>query len=130
MSESSPHRLRNVMYRTPAVTSVGGRDGSVRSADGLLELQIALPKEMGGPGQKPNPEVLFAAGYAACFHSAVKGVAGKKKLDVGASTVEAHVGIGPLAADPGYGLAVELHVALPAVEADVADEVVRGAHAI
>lgn len=126
----TPGGLSNVMYRTPAVTSVGGRAGSVRSADGLLELQVALPKEMGGPGQKPNPELLFAAGYAACFHSAVKSVAGGRKLDVATSTVEAHVAIGPLATGAGYGLAVELHVTLPAVEADAADEIVRGAHAI
>src|ERR1700687_5254609 len=60
--------LTSITYRTPTVTSIGGRDGSVRSADGLIDLQVALPKEMGGPGGKTNPEELFAAGYAACFH--------------------------------------------------------------
>jgi osmotically inducible protein OsmC len=58
--------MKAFVYRTPAVTSIGGRDGSVRSADGLIELQVALPKEMGGAGGKTNPEELFAAGYAAC----------------------------------------------------------------
>ena len=66
-------------YRTPTVTSIGGRDGTVRSADGLIDLQVALPREVGGPGGKTNPEELFAAGYAACFHSAVKGAAAEKK---------------------------------------------------
>jgi osmotically inducible protein OsmC len=130
MTDPSQPSLRNIVYRTPAVTSVGGRAGTVRSGDGLLELQVAIPKEMGGPGEKLNPEMLFAAGYAACFHSAVKGVAGKRDLDVGASTIEAHVSIGPLAVGSGYGLAVELHVTLPGIEAEIADEVVREAHTI
>ena len=128
MSDTPQPRLRNVAYRTPPVISVGGRDGNVRSGDGLLELSVALPKEMGGPGGRPNPELLFAAGYAACFHSAVKAVASEKKVNPGASTVEAHVSIGPLAAGPGYGLSVELHVALPQLDADLASEVVRAAH--
>jgi organic hydroperoxide reductase OsmC/OhrA len=82
-------------YRTPTVTSIGGRDGTVRSDDGLIDLQVGIPKEMGGPGGKTNPEELFAAGYAACFHSAVKGVAAEKKVPIGKSTVEAHVSLGP-----------------------------------
>jgi Ohr subfamily peroxiredoxin len=116
-------------YRTPTVTSIGGRDGSVRSADGLIDLQVAIPKEMGGTGGKTNPEELFAAGYAACFHSAVKGVAGEKKVAIGKSTVEANVGVGPNDNGPGRKLAVELHVTLPgAADAETAKDVVRGAH--
>ncbi len=64
--------MKASVYRTPTVTSFGGRDGSVRSADGLIDLQVAVPKEMGGPGGKTNLEEPFAAGYAACFQSAVK----------------------------------------------------------
>jgi Ohr subfamily peroxiredoxin len=117
-----------VIYRTPTVTSTGGRDGGIRSADGLIDLQVAVPKEMGGPGGKTNPEELFAAGYAACFHSAVKRVAADKKIAIGNSLVEAHVGIGPRESGPGFTLAVELRVILPAADADAAKQVVQGAH--
>lgn len=75
-----------IHYRTPIVTSIGGRDGSVRSADGLIDLQVAVSKEMGGPGRKTNPEELFAAGNAACFHSGVKRVAADKKVAIDKST--------------------------------------------
>jgi Ohr subfamily peroxiredoxin len=120
--------MRTPIYRTPAVTSSGGRDGSVRSADGFIDLQVAVPPEMGGPGGGTNSEELFAAGYAACFHSAVKRVAGDKKVAVGRSMVVAHVGIGPNDNGSGFRLAVELHVTLPAADAKSANEVVRGAH--
>lgn len=121
--------MKEFIYRTPTVTSISGRDGSVRSDDGLIDLQVALPKEMGGPGGKTNPEELFAAGYAACFHSAVKGVAADKKVAIGKSTVEAHVAIGPNDNGPGFTLAAELHVILPgAADAAAAKDVVRGAH--
>ena len=117
-----------VIYRTPTITSTGGRDGGIRSADGLIDLQVAVPKEMGGPGGKTNPEELFAAGYAACFHSAVKRVAADKKIAIGNSLVEATVGIGPRESGPGFTLAVELRVILPAADADAAKQVVQGAH--
>ena len=120
-----------ITYRTPTVTSIGGRDGSVRSADGLIDLQVAVPKEMGGPGGKTNPEELFAAGYAACFHSAVKRVAADQKIAIGRSTVEAHVSLGSTDSGPGLKLASELHVTLPgALDAETAKDVVRGAHMI
>ena len=102
-----------IIYRSPTVTSTGGRDGGVRSADGFIDLQVAIPKEMGGPGGKTNPEELFAAGYAACFHSAVKRVAADKKIAIGNSVVEAQVAIGPGDSGPGYTLAVALRVILP-----------------
>ena len=117
-----------IIYRTPTVTSIGGRDGSVRSADGLIDLQVAFPKEMGGPGGKTNPEALFAAGYAACFHSAIRGVAAEKKVAIGKSTVEARVGIGPTDNGSDYILAAELHVILPGADVEAAKDVVRGAH--
>lgn len=117
-----------IIYSTGA-TSTGGRDGSVRSTDGLLDLQLAVPKEMGGPGGKPNPEELFAAGYAACFHSALKLVAGQEKLSIHKSTVDAQVGLGKNAAG-GFGLEVALTVALPSVATDVAEKLVRRAHEV
>jgi Ohr subfamily peroxiredoxin len=102
-----------ITYRTPTVTSIGGRDGSVRSADGLIELQMAVPKGMGGPGGKTNPEELFAAGYAACFHSAVKRAAADKQIAIGQSTVEAHVTLNTTDNGSGLKLGAELHVTRP-----------------
>jgi len=119
-----------VIYRTPTVMSLGGREGTVRSADGCLDLEVAYPIEMGGPGGKTNPEELFAAGYAACFHSAIKRTAGDKKIAIGKSIVEAHVSAGQMEESVGFRLAVELHVILPAAEIEQAKEVVRGAHLI
>ncbi len=117
-------------YRTPTVTSIGGRDGSVRSADGLIDLQVSIPKEMGGPGGKTNPEELFAAGYAACFHSALKRVAADKKVAIGKSIVEARVGLGPNERGAGYIVSAELHVVLPGADVAAAKDVVHGAHQI
>ena len=117
-----------VIYRTPTITSTGGRDGGIRSADGFIDLQVAIPNEMGGPGGKTNPEELFAAGYAACFHSAVKRVAADGKIAIGNSVVQAHVGIGPDDSDPGFTLAVELRVILPGADAEAAKEIVHRAH--
>lgn len=105
-------------YRTPTVTSIGGRNGSVQSADGLIDLQVGPPKEIGGPEGKINPEELFAAGYAACFHSAVKGVASARRIAIGKSTVDATV---TLTVASGTGvLAVELSVRLPGANPDEA----------
>ncbi len=119
----------SVVYTT-SVTSTGGRDGAVRSADGILDLQLAVPKELGGPGgAKSNPEELFAAGYAACFHSALKLLAGQQKLSIHNSTVTATVGIGPNDAG-GFALEVDLAVALPSLDAAKAGELVRAAHAV
>ena len=104
----SKRRLNvRIDHRTQTVSSIGGRDGSVRSADGLIDLQVAVPKEMGGPGGKTNPEELFAAGYAACFHSAVKRVAADKQIAIGRSTVEAHVSLGSTDNGPGLKLAAD-----------------------
>jgi osmotically inducible protein OsmC len=114
-------------YRTPLVTSVGGRKGSVRSADGYIDLQVAVPKEMGGPGGRTNPEELFAAGYAACFHSAVKRVAAQNKVAIGMSTVEATVALGQNDKGTGLILSAELHVTLPEADAEAAKDVVRRA---
>src|ERR1700682_6362300 len=123
--------LTSITYRTPTVTSIGGRDGNVCSADGLIDLQVAPPKEMGGPGGKTNPEELFAAGYAACFHSAVKRAAADKQIAISKSTVEAHVTLNTTDKGSGLKLAAELHVTLPGVaDAETAKDMVRAAHMI
>src|SRR4051812_44455498 len=81
---------------TAEATAWGGREGRAASSDGVVDVQLAIPKEMGGPGGPlTNPEQLFATGYAACFHSALKLVASQEKVDVSESAVTARVGIGP-----------------------------------
>ena len=122
--------MKAFLYRTPAVTSIGGRDGRVRSADGFIDLQTAIPKEMGGPGGRTNPEELFAAAYAACFHSSLKRVAADKQVAIGNSTVEAQVGIGPNDNGSGFAIAAELHVTLPRADVETAKGVVLEAHMI
>ena len=119
----------SILY-TAEATAIGGRDGGVKSADGVLDLQLAIPKELGGPGgAKTNPEELFAAGYSACFLSALKLVAGRDKVNVHDAAVTAKVGIGPNDAG-GFGLEVELDVVLPKAELAAAEAVVRAAHQV
>ncbi|WBB76983.1 organic hydroperoxide resistance protein [Micromonospora sp. WMMD1128] len=118
-----------VLYTASAKATGDGRDGHVRTSDGTVELDLAVPKEMGGAGGAANPEQLFAAGYAACFHSALRVVARQAKADVSGSVVEAEVGIGPNGSG-GYGLTVTLVVDLPAVERPAAEKLVEAAHQV
>ncbi|WBC07178.1 organic hydroperoxide resistance protein [Micromonospora sp. WMMA1947] len=118
-----------VLYTASARATGDGRDGHVRTSDGTVELDLAVPKEMGGAGGAANPEQLFAAGYAACFHSALRVVARQAKADVSGSVVEAEVGIGPNGSG-GYGLAVTLVVDLPAIERAAAEQLVDAAHQV
>src|SRR5258708_12811189 len=97
-------------YRTPTITSIGGRDGTVRSADGLIDLQVALPPELGGPGGKTNPEELFAAGYAACFHSAVKAAAAAKKVAIAKPLLEPTLSLAPCTNAPRTTLPPHSHL--------------------
>jgi osmotically inducible protein OsmC len=120
----------NVRYTASALSTGEGRIGHVRSSDGLLDLDLAPPKEMGGQGGATNPEQLFAAGYAACFHSALKVVARKARLDVDGSTVTAEVGIGPINGGAGYGLEVALVVSLPGLDTPAAEDLVAKAHQV
>jgi len=118
-----------VLY-TAEVTVTGGRSGLARSRDGAFEVQMSVPKEMGGSGgQGTNPEQLFAAGYAACFQSALMGAARRQHLDASLSVITANVGIGPTGRG-GYGLEVELHIELPGVERSVGEELVAIADSI
>jgi Ohr subfamily peroxiredoxin len=87
-----------VLYTAEATSSGDGRSGHVASSDHRLDFDLARPTEMGGDGNGTNPEQLFAAGYSACFHSALRVVARRAKVDPGDSTVTAQVGIAPLAA--------------------------------
>jgi len=118
----------DVLYWTEA-TAWGGREGRTASSDGVLDLELAYPKEVGGPGGKTNPEQLFAAGYASCFHNALKVVARKEKVDVSESAVTARVGLG--ATESGaFEIAVQLEAELPDVERSVAEDLVAKAHQV
>ncbi len=118
----------SVIY-TAEATARGGREGEVTSSDGVVDLLLAIPKEMGGPGgDKSNPEQLFAAGYAACFHSAAKLVASQQKLDVTDSYVTAKVGIGP--DETSFGLTVELIGSFPKLEPAAAQGLLEAAHQV
>ncbi len=115
---------------TATATASGGRNGHVESDDGLVALDLAIPKSMGGPGGGSNPEQLFAAGYAACFHSALQFVAGQSKTDVSGSTVTGHVAIGQRDDGPGFGLAVHHEVSLPTLSQAEAEALVAKAHEV
>jgi len=121
--------VEKVLY-TARATAEGGRQGHTASDDGKLDVTLAPPKEMGGNGDGTNPEQLFAAGYASCFHSAMKSVARTTKQNVDGSTVTAAVGIGPINGGAGYGLEVELVVTLPTLERAEAEELVAKAHQV
>jgi osmotically inducible protein OsmC len=118
-----------VLY-TAEATATGGRQGHVRSPDGALNLDLVTPKELGGPGGvATNPEQLFAAGYAACYENAVRHAARRRKLLVGETAVTACVGIGRNDAG-GFGLTVELHVRLPELDREVAEQLAQEAHVV
>ncbi|TCC25557.1 organic hydroperoxide resistance protein [Kribbella speibonae] len=121
--------VEKVLY-TAHATAHGGRDGKVASNDGKLDVVVAPPAEMGGTGNGTNPEQLFAAGYAACFQSALQVVARRARADVSGSTVTAEVGIGPINGGAGYGLEVALVVSLPGLDNAVAEDLVAKAHQV
>ncbi|GAA1898099.1 organic hydroperoxide resistance protein [Streptantibioticus ferralitis] len=119
-----------VLYTTEAVSSGDGRNGEVRSTDGVLDELLAVPKEMGGPGgEKTNPEQLFAAGYAACFHNGLRLIASERKVRVADSTVTSTVSLLALD-DARFTLAVELHAHLPGLDQTTADELVQATHQV
>jgi Ohr subfamily peroxiredoxin len=119
-----PTELTKVAYTT-AATAKGGRAGHVTSADGLVDFDLAQPGST--PEPAVNPETLFAAGYAACFQGALANRAKTQGIDTSDSTVTASVSFGPTD-DGGFGLAVDLSVAIPGVDAEKARELVELAH--
>jgi Ohr subfamily peroxiredoxin len=119
----------NILYTATAASTGDARNGHVQSSDGNIDLDVRIPKELGGDGGATNPEQLFAAGYAACFHSALKLVAARAKADASDSEVVADVSIGDNG-EGGLGLAVELEVTLAKLERAEAEELVRQAHQV
>ena len=117
------------LYTATATATGDGRNGHTATDDGLLDVDVRIPVAMGGPGGATNPEQLFAAGYAACFHSAMKVVAKAQHADVSDSTITARVSIGTLASG-GYGLSVELDLHVPNVDPATAQALVEAAHQV
>ncbi|AKU17726.1 organic hydroperoxide resistance protein [Luteipulveratus mongoliensis] len=115
--------VTEVLYTT-AATAKGGREGNVKSADGVVDLPLGKPGSVSNP--KANPETLFAAGYAACFSGALNAVAKAEGLDTSESTVTADVTFGKT--ESGFGLAVDLKATVPGVDPAKAQELVEKAH--
>lgn len=121
--------IEKVLYRAQA-TSQGGREGTSKSSDGVLDLQLSTPKELGGGGGPgTNPEQLFAAGYSACFLGALKFVAGQQKVTLPPDlTVKGEVGIGPI--PTGFGIEVDLAIHGPGMDPAQLKELVDKAHIV
>ena len=107
-----------------SATARGARAGHVRSDNGRIDLDLAVPKEFGGPGDATNPEELFAAGYSACFQGALALAGAKREIDTSASEVTARVHFGP----PSFTLSVELEVLIPGVDEETARKLMESAH--
>ena len=121
--------IEKVVYRAHA-TATGGGDGRATSSDGVLDVKLGVPKEMGGAGgEVTNPEQLFAAGYSACFLGALKFVAAKEKVKIPAEAkIDGTVGIGEI--PNGFGIEVQLDISLPGIERSVAEDLVKKAHVV
>ena len=117
------------LYQTK-VTATGGRNGIVKSENGVLELNVKMPKALGGANDNyTNPEMLFAAGYAACFDSALNMIIKQAKIKTGETSVTANVAIGTLETG-AFNLAVDLHANIPDVSIEVAQELIDKAHQV
>ena len=121
--------VEKVLYRAHA-KATGGRDGRAVSSDGVLDVKLGTPKELGGAGGSvTNPEQLFAAGYSACFLGAMKFVASRDKISIPADvSVDGSVGIGPI--PNGFGIEVELKISLPGLARADAEALIERAHIV
>ena len=119
----------DTLYTAEALSTGAGRNGRVATSDGSFALDLAIPKEMGGSGAGTNPEQLFAAGFAACFHSALQAVARIQMVKLEDSAVGGRVKIGPNG-EGGYQLSVLLEVVLPGIEAEQAQALADAAHQV
>ncbi|MEL5990105.1 organic hydroperoxide resistance protein [Microbacterium phosphatis] len=120
----------NALYTAEALSTGHGRDGQVRTADGTLSLAMATPKELGGSGEGANPEQLFAAGFAACFHSALQAVARSQRVKIENTSVGGRVKLGKTDGGDGFQLAVELEVVIPDLPHDEAQALADAAHQV
>lgn len=115
------------LYKTEARSTGNGRNGTVYLTDRSAEIEMAMPREMGGNGEGMNPEQLFAMGYATCFHSALKLVAVETGADITSSSVTARVA---LSKQENYFLEAEIEVSLPYIEMTQARKLAQKAHDI
>ena len=119
--------VKTVLYTAEAVVE-GGRDGHARTSDGNLDVKLDTPTELeGAGGSGTNPEQLFAAGYAACFQSALMGIARGKNIDLDDCTIISRVGVGPVA-EGGFGLEVRLELVAPSLSFEDASALMARAH--
>jgi Ohr subfamily peroxiredoxin len=117
------------LYTTKA-TATGGRNGQVKSENGIINLEVRHPKALGGANDDfANPEMLFAAGYAACFDSALNLVIKKEDIQTGITSVTAQVSIGQTETG-GFGLEAELHATIPGVTMEIAQSLIEKAHQV
>lgn len=114
------------LYTAEALSTGDGRNGHVATGDGLLDVDVRTPVEMGGAGGALNPELLFAAGYAACFHSALLAVARRDKVQIHDTSVGSRVSL--VRTQTGLTLAVELEVVIPDLPRDQAQALADGAY--
>jgi osmotically inducible protein OsmC len=122
--------MARVLYTAEANVTGGRAEGHGRTSDGVLEVDLRLPKEMGGDAGATNPEQLFAVGFAACFEGAIGVVGRREKAEVGDVSIESKVSL-VTAADRSFNIAAELHVSLPQVEdPEQAKRIVAGAHQV
>jgi osmotically inducible protein OsmC len=122
--------MTKVLYTAEATVTGGRAEGHGRTSDGVLDVELRIPSEMGGQGGGTNPEQLFAVGYAACFESALGVVARRERAEIGDASIDSRVNLVPTE-DRGFKLAVELDVSLPQVEdLDQAVRIVEGAHRV
>ena len=117
------------IYTAEALATGGGRNGHVATKDGIINTEVRVPTEMGGPGGAPNPEAFFAAGYAACFHGALQAVARAQKVKIEDTSVGSRVHIGDNG-EGGFKLAVELEVVIPGLAHDEAQALADAAHQV
>lgn len=119
----------SILYTAEALSTGAGRNGHVATTSGRVNLDLAIPKEMGGSGDGANPEELFAAGYAACFHSALQSVARSQKVAITDSSVGSRVHIEPNG-EGGFVLSVELEVVIPDLDHETAQALADAAHQV
>ena len=115
-----------VVYSTTAVSSGNGRNGTARTTDGVLDLALTSPRPGAGPGDRTNPEQLFAAGYSACFHSALKNLAKSAGVDSDGSTVSVEIGL--VKSDSGFSLQAAITGHLPGADREVVADLLEQAH--
>ena len=123
-------RTARVLYTAEATVTGGRANGHGRTSDGMLDVQLRRPKEMGGEGDGTNPEQLFAVGYAACFEGALGVIGRREHVEVGDVSILSHVSLIPKEGR-AYTIAVELNVTLPQVkDSEEAARIVAAAHLV